>query len=167
MADFIETSNTKTAVRELIAPIANVTTFNTLVQGDITGNPFGCTAYTAGDVPQDPVMKGREAYTSHVIYQDAEARVIGRVTARAGTVAGFSAGVAEVLGNEALIAAMGGSPARDEESETYSCALKCHDANGEVYTVTLSRNQVRVSSYSDDAIKGAVETWADTKPELA
>lgn len=167
MADFIETSNTKTAVRELIAPIADVTTFNTLVQGIITGNPFGCTAYTAGDVPQDPVMKGREAYTSRVIYQDPEAKVIGLVTARSNTIAGFNAGVAEVLGNAALTAAMGGSPARDEESETYSCALKCHDANGELYTVTLTRDQVRISSYSDDAIKTAVETWADTKPELA
>jgi len=167
VADFIETSNTKTAVRELIAPIADVNTFNTLVEGIITGNPFGCTAYTAGDIPQDPVVKGREAYTAHVIYQDAEARVIGLVTARAGTVAGFSASVAEVLGNAELTAAMGGSPARDEEGETYSCALKCHDGNGEVYTVTISRTQVRVSSYSDDAIRTTVETWADTKPELA
>jgi hypothetical protein len=86
MADFIETSNTKTAVRELIAPIADVTTFNTIVQGVITGNPFGCTAYTVGDLPQDPVIKGRERYTAHVIYQDAEANVIGLVTAQSRTV---------------------------------------------------------------------------------
>ena len=167
MADFVETSNTKTAVRELIVPIADVNTFNTIVQGVITGNPFECTAYTYGDVPQDPVMKGSERYTAHVIYQDGEAKVIGLVTARSNTVAGFNASVTEVLGNAALTTAMAGTPARDEEGETYSCSLKCHDPNGEVYTVTLSRDQVRVSSYSDDAILTKVETWADGVPALA
>jgi hypothetical protein len=43
----------------------------------------------------------------------------------------------------------------------------CHHANREIYTVTFTRDQVRVSSYSDDAILTAIETWADTKTELA
>jgi hypothetical protein len=34
---------------------------------------------------------------------------------------------------------------------------RCHDANGEVYYVTFSREQVRITSYSDD----------DTVPALA
>ena len=67
----------------------------------------------------------------------------------------------------ALAAAMGGDAVRDSDSENYSCTLKCHDASGEVYYVTFSRDQVRVSSYSDDAIMAAVETWADTVPALA
>jgi hypothetical protein len=73
----------------------------------------------------------------------------------------------EILANAALAAAIGGDAIRDSESESYSCTLKCHDANGEVYYVTFSRDQVRVSSYSDDAIKTTVETWADTVPALA
>jgi hypothetical protein len=167
MADFVQTSNTKTAVRDLAAPIADVTAFNTIVQGVITGNPWVCTAYTYGDVPQDPVMKNREAYTGYVVYEDVEAKSVGFVSARAKTITGFNASIAEILGNAELATAMGGDAVRDSESENYSVALKCHDANGEVYYVTFSRDQVRVSSYSDDAIRTRIETWADTIPALA
>ena len=62
---------------------------------------------------------------------------------------------------------LGGDAVRDSDSESYSCTLKCHDANGEVYYVTFARDQVRISSYSDDAIRTRVETWADTVPALA
>jgi hypothetical protein len=63
--------------------------------------------------------------------------------------------------------AMGGDAVRNANSENYSCTLKCHDPNGEVYYVTFARDQVRISSYSDDAIQTRVETWADTVPALA
>ena len=48
-----------------------------------------------------------------------------------------------------------------------SLTLRCHDANGEVYTLGLSRSRVTLSSYEDDAIRTAVETWADSVPALA
>jgi len=54
-----------------------------------------------------------------------------------------------------------------QERETYSVALRCHDPSGETYYVTFTRDQVRVSSYSDDSILGLVEAWADTVPALA
>ena len=53
------------------------------------------------------------------------------------------------------------------EEDTFSATLKCHDASGEIYYVSFGREQVRVTSYSDDAILATIETWADTKPELA
>ena len=53
------------------------------------------------------------------------------------------------------------------EEDTFSATLKCHDASGEIYYVAFSREQVRVTSYSDDAILATIETWADTKTELA
>jgi hypothetical protein len=59
MADFVQTTNTKTAVRELAAPIADVNAFNTIVAGVIADNPWNCTAYTAANVPLDPVVKNR------------------------------------------------------------------------------------------------------------
>ena len=167
MADFVQTSNTKTAVRELAAPIADATTFSTIVEGVISGNPFGCTAYIYGDLPQDPVVKSREAYTAYVLFEDPEAKTIGTITARANTVAGFSAAITEILANAALAAAMGGDAVRDSDAENYVCTLRCHDANGEVYYVSFSRDQVRISSYSDDAIVATVESWADTVPALA
>lgn len=41
MADFTQTTVNKTAVRDLTVPIADVTSFNTLVQSVIDDNPFG------------------------------------------------------------------------------------------------------------------------------
>jgi hypothetical protein len=167
MADFVQTNITKTAVRELAAPIADVAAFNTLVQGVITGNPWSCTAYTSGDVPQDPVAKSREAYTAYILFEDEEANTVGSVTARALEVAGFNAAIAAILADTDLADAIGGDAVRDSDSENYSCTLRCHDASGEVYYVTFSRDQVRITSYSDDAIRTRIETWADTVPALA
>ncbi len=50
MGDFEQNSQTKSAIRELATPIADVTAFNTIVQSVITDNPFGGVAYmTAGE----------------------------------------------------------------------------------------------------------------------
>ena len=51
--------------------------------------------------------------------------------------------------------------------QTYAATLKCRDPNGELYNVTLSRSRVSLTSYSDDAVRTKVETWADTVPALA
>jgi hypothetical protein len=83
----------------------------------IDDNPFGCTAYIQNDVQQDPVMRSKNAYTTRVIFQDNETDTVGYVTARAQTIAGFSASVTELLANEALTAAMGGDPVRDAERD--------------------------------------------------
>lgn len=167
MADFIQTGESRTALRSLAAPIADLAGFDGLVQDVITNNPFGCTAYEVSGVPQAPVLRSRESYTARVVYQDGLGESVGTSSARAGTVAGFNAAVTALLGNAALAAAIGGTPVRDTEGETYSCALRCHDPNGEVYTVTFARDRVRLTSYSDDAIRVKVEAWADTKPALA
>jgi hypothetical protein len=62
---------------------------------------------------------------------------------------------------------MGGTPHRDAENESYSATLKCHDQNGELYNVVFARDSVRLNSYSDNAIRTKVETWADGVPSLA
>lgn len=167
MADFVQKSTTKTAARVLAAPIADVTTFAGIVQSVIDTNPFGCTSQEVGGVTFDPVSKSREAYTARILYQDDDGKTVGQVTARSGSVAGFNAGIAEIMGNAELTAAMEGDPVRDAEHERYLCALRCHDPTGEVYYVTFARDQVRISSYADDVIVGLVEAWADTVPALA
>jgi hypothetical protein len=45
--------------------------------------------------------------------------------------------------------------------------LKCHDPSGEIYMVNLTRTRVSLTSYSDEAIRAKVETWADGVPALA
>jgi hypothetical protein len=167
MGDFVQQSITKTAVRELTTPIADITTFNTLVSGVISGNPWSCTAYDVAGVPQDPVAKSREGYTARIEYENIEAKVVGSVNARAPTVAAFNSAVTAITADTALATAMGGDAIHVADEDTFSATLKCHDASGEIYYVAFSREQVRVTSYSDDAILATIETWADTKTELA
>jgi hypothetical protein len=62
---------------------------------------------------------------------------------------------------------MGGVAERNNARETYYAQLKCHDNSGDDYYVTFTRKTVRISSYQDDAIRTAVETWADGVPALA
>jgi len=147
--------------------IPGITTFNTLVAGVISGNPWSCTANNVGGVPQDPVSKSREGYTAWIEFEDMEAKTVGCTNTRAPTVSAFNAAVSAILVHTALATAMGGDANHVADEDTFSAMLKCHDASGEMYYVSFSREQIRVSSYSNDAILTTIETWADTKPELA
>ncbi|HNX17402.1 MAG TPA: hypothetical protein PKM50_03625 [Methanoregula sp.] len=167
MADFVQNTNVKSAVRPLATPVADVTTFNSIVESIITANPFGCVPYMTAGENHAGVEKVREAYTLKIVFQDTDANVIGNLTDKYTTVNGFTAGATALLADTALIAAHNGTPARDTDRETYSATLKCHDENGEIYNVTLSRDKVTISSYEDDAILVKVETWADSVAALA
>jgi len=167
MADFIQNSQTKTAVRELASPIPDVAAFNTIVQSVITDNPFGCVAYMTAGENHAPVEKTREAYTARLVYQDGEANAIGNGSHRFSTLAGFNAGVTALLAAADVSTAHGGPALHDAENDTFTATLRCHDVNGELYMVNFSRSRVTLTSYSDDAIRTSVETWADTVPALA
>ncbi len=167
MADFVQKSNVKRSVRVLAAPIPDVATLNTLVQSVIDTNPFQCVDFARAGVNVPGVSRGNESYTARVVFEDANAKVAGTVSAKAKTVAGPNGIAAALLADSALATAIGGTPVRDIPNETYSATLKCHDANGEDYTVTIARKSVTISSYEDAAIVTRVETWADTKPALA
>jgi len=167
MADFVQSNVTKSAVRELTDPIADVATFNTIVQSVITINPFACVAYMTAGLNHDPVEKTREGYTVKIIYQDSDAKTVGTLTDKFDTIAGFNAGASAILANTALSTAHGGTPVRDTENEAFSATLRCHDTNGELYQVTFTRDRATLTSYSDEAIRTRVETWADTVAALA
>ncbi|PKL69868.1 MAG: hypothetical protein CVV30_00390 [Methanomicrobiales archaeon HGW-Methanomicrobiales-1] len=167
MADFVQSTVTKSAVRNLAEPIADVATFNSIVQSVITDNPFACVAYMTAGETHDPVEKTREGYTVKIVYQDAEANTVGTLSDRFITIAGFNAGAAAILANTALATSHGGTPYRDTDNELYSATVRCHDPNGEIYQVNFSRQKISITSYSDDGIRTKVETWADTVPALA
>jgi len=167
MADFVQSGNVKSAVRKLANPIADVTAFNTIVQSVITDNPFACIAYMTAGENHPPVEKTRESYTVKFFYQDAGAKSIGYLTDKYKTIDGFNAGAAAILANTAQSTAHKGTAIRDTDKEAYSATLKCHDQNGELYMVNFSRDRVTISSYSDEAIRTKVETWADTVAALA
>ena len=97
MADFVQTSQTKSAVRELTSPIASVSAFNLIVQSVITDNPFACVSYMTAGETHDPVEKTRERYTAKMVYEDVDARTVGTGPHRFNTIAGFNTGAAALL----------------------------------------------------------------------
>ncbi len=168
MADFVQKTVNKTAVRDLAVPIATVTSFNNLIESVIDDNPFGCVGYTGSDgQPVAAVVRNREHYTAKVNFLNGEGKKVGTVSLQSPTIAAFNANAAEVLDNTALATAMGGEAERNFAGETYYAQLKCHDPSGDDYYVTFTRKTVRISSYQDDAIRTAVETWADAVGALA
>ena len=105
MADFVEKTVTRTAVRELASPIADETTFTGIVSNVITNNPFACVSYIQAGVNHAPVEKTREQYTMKIVYEDPEGNFFGDITARVGSVAGFNAVAAGILADAAITAA--------------------------------------------------------------
>jgi hypothetical protein len=57
---------------------------------------------------------------------------------------------------------MGGTPPHDRANDRFSATLKCHDLNGEVYSVTFTRDRIIISSYADDAIMNRVANLGRT-----
>jgi hypothetical protein len=167
MADFVNTTTTKTAVRDLTAPIADITAFVTLVQDILDTNPWECTTYQSAGQSMPAVSKTREYYSGRIIYENGEAKTVGQVSVRAPTAAAFNTSVSTVLSNTALTTAMGGTPSHDSSEDKFSCTLRCHDENGELYSVALSRDAIRLSSFEEDTIRTTLETWADAIPALA
>lgn len=167
MADFIPNSESKSAIRKLADPLADVTAFDTIVQGVITNNPFQCVGYNAGGSDHPGVENTKAGYTARIVYQDELAKTIALITIRAPTTAAFTAVANHILADTQINTALGGTPVRDFGGEKYTASLKCHDANGEIYYVNFSRDRVSLTSYSDEAIRSRLETWADTVAALA
>jgi len=167
MADFTQNTNIKTAIRNLAAPITDVAAFDAIVQSVILNNPFGCVSYMSAGVNHPPVEKSRESYTARFAYQNELAQRVGTGSETYNSIAGFNAGVNAVLANSGNVTAHGGSVSHNEDGDTFSATLRCHDPNGELYYVTFTRQRVTISSFTDDAIQSVIETWADGVAALA
>jgi len=168
MADFVQKTVNKSTIRDLTVPIADVTSFNTIIEGVIADNPFGCVGYTTRDGETiAPIVRNREHYTVKVNFvNETTYKKVGTTSLQSPTIAAFNANASEAMNNTTLATAMGGVAERNFAGETYYCQLKCHDPTGDDYYVTFTRKTVRISSYQDDAIRDTVETWADTVTEL-
>ena len=165
--NFLHDSEAKMTVRELANPIADVESFDTIVSSVIDENPFGCTAYMTDGQRHAPVEKVKEFYTLRLVYEDDNANVIGSSLNDFNTVSGFNSGIVVLMGNWSLAKAHGGTCIHDPEEDTYYAALRCHDANGELFYLTFRRDEVVLGAYSDDAIRARFEAWADKIPPLA
>lgn len=164
MADFTQKSVVKSAVRNLAAPIADYATFEALIQEIIENNPWGCTTYQSAGVNKPGVEKTKEAFAATIVYENAEAKTVGSIPVRGPSMAAVNTAVTQITGNAAITSGMGAgvSASRDSSADSFSCTLKCHHSNGELYSVTFKRDSVSLSSYEADAIKTSLESWADT-----
>ena len=167
MADFVPLTAVKSAVRVLSEPIETLAGIGTLIDTIIADNPFQCTAYQSGGVNKPGVEKTKEYYSGAVVYENNEGKKVGQITVNAPTLSGFNTSITTIMGNAALTTAIGGTPSNDSSEHKGSVTIKCHDANGELYNVSLNREKMTVTSYESDAIVTRVETWADNQAALA
>jgi hypothetical protein len=157
----------KGAYRRLIATIPDVTVFEAIVRSLIMKNPLGCSSYMSGKKNHPPIERVREMYTAKFVYEDATGKRIGTGQEMYNSVEGYTYGIAAVISNMANIAAHRGKPRHMPEADHFSVLLKCNDSDGERYFISIARDRVTVSSYSNDAIRKRAEHWADSVPEMA
>jgi hypothetical protein len=167
MPDFKPKPGTKSAYRKLKKPIADVTVFEKIVQSLILENPIGCTSYRTARKHYPPVQKVREMYTAKFVYLNPTGKQIGRGLDMYNSVEGYQTGIAAVISNMANIASHRGKVKHLPDADLFSVLLKCHDHDGELYFLSIARDRVTLSSYTDDAIRKRVEKWTDWVPELA
>lgn len=167
MRQFRQKPGTKSAVHILKRPFLDITAFNAVILSLIMKNPLGCTSYRTKKKNNQPVSRVREMYTTKFAYEDAMQKRVGVGHETYNSVEGYQYGIAAVISNMANIAAHRGKIRHLPDADHYSVILKCHDPNGELYFLSLARDRVTISSYSDDAIRTRVEIWADSVPALA
>ena len=105
-------------------------------------------------------------YTAKFVYLNEKGKQIGSGLDRYNSVEGYQTGIAAIISNMANIASHRGKVKHIPESDLFSVLLKCHDPNGELYFLSIARDRITLSSYSDDAIRKRVGTWTDTVQAL-
>ncbi|MDD1724964.1 MAG: hypothetical protein LUQ07_07530 [Methanospirillum sp.] len=167
MGDFISTSVTKAASRTLASPVTDIASFNTIVNGVVSDNPWGCTSYESGGRTLAPVRVTKQYVSGKVVFENTEGSTVGTISVNAPSSSAFETDISTILANAALATAMGGTASHDSSGDNFSTALSCHATNGEVFKVTFTREKVTISGYEDDSILTTIETWADTVAALA
>jgi len=161
MRQFTPKSGTKSAVCILDTPFADIGSFNAVVQDLILKNPLCCTSYRTAKKYLPPVMKVRERYTARFVYEDGEKKQIGSTSEVYNSVEGYEDGIHAVLSNMANTAAHRGRARHVPGADHFSVILKCHDAGGELFFMSLARDRITVASYTDDAILKNAARWTE------
>jgi len=111
-------------------------------------------------------MPVRERYTAKFVYLDGNGKQVGTGSEVYDSIEGYETGIASVITNMANIASHRGKVVHLKEADLFSVTLKCHDPGGELYFLSLARDRITVSSFTDDTIRKRVERWADSVPAL-
>jgi hypothetical protein len=167
MAHFNQRPGTKSAFRNLKRPVADAAAFDAIVRSLILNNPLCCTSYRTRRKVNKPVEKVRERYTAKFVYEDKDGKMTGNSQETYNSFEGYQYGISAVITNMANIAAHCGKVGHRPDADLFSVILKCHDPEGELYFLSISRDRVTVASYSDDGIRKRVERWSDGVTALA
>lgn len=165
-SDFGQDSQAKIIVREFANPIADVSTFNMIVQSVITDNPFLCVGYTSDGENHDPIEKIKEFYIARILYEDINGTIVSTSEETYNNSTEYTSGVTAFLANTQYATTQGGIMVHDAKFDLYGATLKCHDVNGEIYYVAFTRDDVILAAYSDDSIGARFESWANTVASL-
>jgi hypothetical protein len=167
MAHFMQNTGRRSAVHILKTPFPDVMAFNAVVRSLVFTNPLGCTSYWKAKKNHPPVQKVREMYTAKFVYENASGKRIGTGLDMYNSLEGYQYGIAAVITNIANTSAHGGKVRHTPELDLFSVTLKCHDPDGELFFITISRDRVTLSSYEDDTILARVGIWTKGVPALA
>ena len=167
MTQFRQRAGTKSAVHRLKKPVPDITVFDTVIQVLRLKNPLACTSYRSSKNHHPPVEIVREMYTAKFVYLDEKGKRVGSGSEVFDSVEGYHTGIAAVISNMANIASHRGKAKHLPAADLFSVLLKCHDQNSEIYFLSIARDRVTLSSYTDDSIRKRLEKWTDSVPALA
>jgi hypothetical protein len=167
MAVFKEKTGNKSAVLYPKTPFPDIGAFSALVRDIILKNPFGCTSYMTGRKNHPPVEKIREMYTAKFVYLDKDRVQVGSGSEIYHTLDGYEDGIAAVVSNTANALAHGGKAKHTPDADLFSVTLQCHDPDGTFWFLSIARDRVTISAYTNDEVKNRVGAWAKTVPALA
>ncbi|MDV0442316.1 hypothetical protein [Methanorbis furvi] len=167
--DFTPTSVVKAAKRTFTVPITTAATFDANIAAlTAADNPLGATAYQTAGASVDGVTVANEYYKATIAYLNPLGEVIGAIVIDAPTRSAYDAVVAHVLADDALTAKFAADAVadRDNTKDSWNVRLKIHDPTGEIYFLSFTRKDLKISSYESDAILAKVEEWADAQNTL-
>jgi hypothetical protein len=147
--------------------VPDIVVFDEIIRTLVLKNPLGCTSYTTPKRHHPPVEIVREMYTAKFAYLNPAKKQVGRSLDMYDSVEGYQTGIAAVISNMANIASHRGKVRHLPAADLFSVLLKCHDPEGEIYFLSIARDRITLSSYTDDRIRKNLEQWTDTVPALA
>ncbi len=168
--NFVPTSVVKGAKRIFTAPIVSASVFDANIAA-VTGadNPLDTVSFQSSGATVPGAVVGSESYKATVMYvEPVNGKTVGSLVLTAPTRSACDAIVTDLLAATAITAQFGEGvdAVQDTAKSNWNVVVKLHDPNGENYTLTFTRKELRIGSYEDDAILAKVETWADTVSSL-
>ena len=151
--DFTPTSVVKSAKRTYTAPITDAQTFDDAV-ADLKSedNPLGATDYMTAGETVPGVSTASEYYKATIEYTDTLGETLGTIVITAPTRTAYDDIIAELLAATAITQAYGSGAAanRNTAKDSWNVRLKIHDPTGEIYYLSFTRKDLRITSYESD-----------------